>query len=82
MCVGIVAVLVLGFVGGLRLAALFPATLARQGKQEPVGEAGPAGPAGDAANINLSNIGYCINVHYTYSGSVGYVDTVGITAPV
>jgi len=87
-CIGIIAVLVLGFAGGLASHALFPAKqgppglAGKQGKQGPVGQAGPQGPAGDAANINLSNIGYCVNVNYVYGGDVTYVSGVSISSPV
>jgi hypothetical protein len=87
-CIGIVAALVLGFAGGLASHALFPSkqgpagTQGKEGKQGPVGEAGPAGPAGNAANIDLSNIGYCVNVNYVYSGTVTYVSGVSISSPI
>jgi hypothetical protein len=84
LIIAAVAVLVLGFVGGIVSHAAFPASKGATGptgKQGPVGQAGPTGPAGNAANLNLSNIGYCINVQYQF-GSVSYVNSVDITAPV
>ena len=69
LSIGIIAALVLGFAGGLASHALFPAqqgpagASGKEGKQGPVGQAGPAGAPGDAANINLSTIGYCVNVN-------------------
>lgn len=85
LCIGIIAVLVLGFAGGLASHAMFPSKQGPagvEGKQGPAGEAGPQGAAGDAANINLSNIGYCVNVDYVYSGNVTYVSGVSISSPV
>ena len=87
LCISIIAVLVLGFAGGLASHALFPSkqgpagAQGKEGKQGPVGEAGPAGPAGNAANINLSTIGYCVNVDNVYSGGVSYVQDVSLYAP-
>lgn len=87
LCTTIVAVLLLGFVGGLVAQTLFPAKQGpaghegKQGAQGPVGQAGPAGPAGNAANINLSTIGYCLNVDNVYSGGVSYVQDLSLYAP-
>lgn len=41
-----------------------------------MGQAGPQGPARDAADINHSNMGFCVDVNDVYSGSVTYVSGV------
>ena len=89
LCIGIVAVLVLGFAGGITSQALFPAKQGptghqgEQGKQGPVGETGPAGPAGNAANINLSGIGYCFGYNTFSDATTNYtwVTSVSLYAP-
>jgi hypothetical protein len=85
LIIAAVAVLVLGFVGGVVSHAVFPAqkgATGAAGKQGQVGQTGPTGPAGNAANINLSNIGYCINFQYQYGGTVSYISSADISPPV
>ena len=92
LSIGIIAVLVLGFAGGLASQALFPAKQGpagvpgkqgHQGQQGQVGQAGPAGPPGNAANINLSNIGYCFayNTFNDTTDSYTWVTSVSLYAP-
>jgi hypothetical protein len=89
VCIGIIAVLVLGFAGGLASHALFPSkqgpagAQGKEGKQGAVGEAGPAGPAGNAANINLSSIGYCFgyNTFADTTDNYTWVTSVSLYAP-
>lgn len=87
LCIGIVAVLVLGFAGGIAAQSMFPAkqgpvgAQGKEGKQGQVGQAGPIGPAGNAANINLSSIGYCFNYDTQTSGTSTWVTDVTLYAP-
>jgi hypothetical protein len=84
LSIAIIAALALGFAGGLASHALFPAqqgAAGATGKQGAVGQTGAAGPAGSAANINLSNIGYCVSVDNVYSGTLSYVQDLSIYAP-
>jgi hypothetical protein len=63
----ILAVIVLGFLGGLVAQGLFPAAhgpaghIGKTGKQ---GAVGPIGPTGSAANVNLAAEGLCFNTTY------------------
>ena len=83
--VGVLALL-LGFAGGIVSHAIFPAktgATGAAGKQGPAGEAGPAGQTGPPANINLSQLGYCVDVSYfnDTTDSFTWVSGVSIYAP-